>query len=196
MQQLIIASGNAHKAAEFTQLLDGSDFQVQSAAVCGGMPEVEETGTTFVANAQLKAEALRAAAPPGAWVLADDSGLEVDALDGAPGIYSARYAGPDATDADNVAKLLAALSGVPAARRTARFRCALCRIDPDGRIQHFEGSCEGHISDAPSGTSGFGYDLVFVPEGYDQSFAELGEAVKAQLSHRARAVAAMRRSKS
>lgn len=193
MKPLIIATGNAHKAVEFAQLLDGADFEVHSAAVCGGMPEVEETGTTFAANAQLKAKALRGAAAADAWVLADDSGLEVDALNGEPGIFSARYAGPEASDAENVTKLLAALSDVPPARRSARFRCALCLIDSKGGVHHFEGTCEGHISDAPTGSSGFGYDPVFIPEGYDQSFAELGEAVKAQLSHRARAVAAMRR---
>ncbi len=193
MKQLILASGNAHKAEEFAQLLGTSDFQVHSAAICGGMPPVEETGQTFAANAQLKAGALRAAAPPGAWLLADDSGLEVDALDGAPGIYSARYAGPQATDAANVAKLLVALSEVPTVRRTARFRCALCLIDPEGRIHHFDGTCEGRISHRPTGSSGFGYDPVFIPDGYDQCFAELGEVVKAQLSHRARAVAALRR---
>jgi len=193
MKQLIIATGNAHKTAEFAQLLAALDFKVQSAAACGGMPEVEETGATFAANAQLKAVALRGTAPPDAWVLADDSGLEVDALGGAPGIFSARYAGPAATDADNVTKLLAALSDSALAQRTARFRCALCLIDPDGRIHPFEGTCEGHISAAPTGTSGFGYDPVFIPADYDQSFAELGETVKAQLSHRARAVATLRR---
>ena len=193
MQRLIIATGNAHKAEEFAQLLPASNFEVQSAAACGGMPEVDETGTTFAANARLKAQALRGAAAAEAWVLADDSGLEVDALDGAPGIFSARYAGPEATDAENVAKLLAALSAVLPARRSARFRCSLCLIDPKGGVHHYEGTCEGHISDAPTGASGFGYDPVFIPEGYDQSFAELGEAVKGQLSHRARAVAAMYR---
>jgi len=191
MNRLIIATGNAHKTEEFAQLLEGSGFKVQSAAACGGMPEVEETGDTFAANAQLKAEALRGIAPPDAWVLADDSGLEVDALGGAPGIFSARYAGPDATDAENVTKLLTALSHVPPSQRAARFRCALCLIDPEGPIHHVEGTCEGQISDAPTGTSGFGYDPVFVPSGYGQSFAELGEAVKSKLSHRARAVQAL-----
>ena len=108
---LIIATGNAHKVEEFQILLDGLNFDVQSAKACGGMPEVDENGSTFAANAQLKAETLRAQVPAGAWVLADDSGLEVDALDGAPGIYSARYAGLDASDGDNVGKLLEALQG-------------------------------------------------------------------------------------
>lgn len=193
MDRLIIATGNAHKTEEFARLLDGSDFEVQSAAVCGGMPDVEENGLTFATNAQLKAEALRGAAPGDAWVLADDSGLEVDALGGEPGIYSARYAGPDATDRANVEKLLRALSEVPHPARTARFRCALCVVDPQGRTHHFEGACEGRINDASTGESGFGYDPVFVPAGYKESFAELGEGIKGQLSHRAGAVAALRR---
>ena len=191
MNSLILASGNAHKAEEFAHLLDGGDVTVQSAAVCGGMPEVEETGVTFAENAQIKAEALREAAPADAWVLADDSGLEVDALGGEPGIYSARYAGPGASDGDNVKKLLGALVSVPETERTARFRCALCLIGPDAKVHHFEGSCEGVISEKPSGSSGFGYDPVFVPDGYSRSFAELGETVKAGLSHRARAVQAL-----
>lgn len=191
MRKLIIATGNAHKTEEFAALLVGSGFEVQSAAVCGGMPEVEETGNTFAANAQLKAEALRGAASAESWVLADDSGLEVDALGGEPGIYSARYAGAGATDAANVTKLLTALSTVPVEQRAARFRCALCLIDPEERHHSFEGSCEGRISDAPSGSSGFGYDPVFVPSGFEQSFAELGEAIKGELSHRARAVRAL-----
>ncbi|MFW2479661.1 MAG: RdgB/HAM1 family non-canonical purine NTP pyrophosphatase [Lentimonas sp.] len=185
--KLIIASGNAHKVEEFEQLLDGINFKVSSAKVCGGMPNVNENGGTFVANAQIKAEALRALAPKEAWVLADDSGLEVDALDGAPGVYSARYAGPEASDADNVAKLLEALGDLPKAQRTARFRCVLCVIDESGLITHYDGSCEGHIAKAPAGDNGFGYDPIFIPEGYDKSFAQLGDVVKGQSSHRAKA---------
>ncbi len=185
--QLIIASGNAHKVEEFEQLLTGINFQVSSAKVCGGMPEVEENGGSFVANAQIKAEALRAIASSEAWVMADDSGLEVDALDGAPGVYSARYAGPDASDADNVAKLLEALGDRPIEQRTARFRCVLCVIDEFGLITHYDGSCEGHIATAPAGESGFGYDPVFVPSGYAETFGQLGDTVKGALSHRAQA---------
>ena len=123
---LIIATGNAHKVEEFELLLKNLDFNVCSAEVCGGIPEVDENGSTFAANAQLKAEALRKLTPMGAWVMADDSGLEVDALDGAPGIYSARYAGEDASDHDNLVKLLDAIKNVPKEKRTARFRCVLC----------------------------------------------------------------------
>lgn len=187
MPQLIIASGNAHKVEEFEGLLDGLGFDVVSAKVCGGMPEVDENGDTFAANAQLKAEALRELAPADAWVLADDSGLEVDALNGAPGIYSARYAGSEASDGANLAKLLDALKSVPDGQRGARFRCVLCLIDPDGFISHYDGSCEGQMAQGATGSEGFGYDPAFVPDGYTQSFGELGEAVKSELSHRARA---------
>lgn len=189
---LIIATGNSHKVEEFKQLLGDTPFDVLSAKACGGMPEVDETGKTFAENAYLKADALRRLAPEDAWVLADDSGLEVDALNGAPGIYSARYAGLNADNQDNIGKLLKALEGVPAAARTGRFKCALCVIDSKGSVAHYEGSCEGRIATAVSGTEGFGYDPVFIPEGYQQSLAKLGSAVKSQLSHRAGAVRAFK----
>ena len=189
---LIIATGNAHKFEEFELLLQGLEFDVVSAKSCGGMPEVDENGATFAANAQLKAEALRAQAPADAWVMADDSGLEVDALDGAPGIYSARYAGADASDGDNVVKLLEALKDMPKAKRTARFRCVLCVIDHEGYITHYDGSCEGRIDTEVHGDGGFGYDPIFIPDGYSESFAQLGDSVKSQLSHRAKAVEWMR----
>lgn len=192
MKALLIATGNAHKTEEFTQLLKGTGFAVQSANACGGMPDVVEDGDSFAANAAIKARALRALAAADAWVLADDSGLEVDALGGAPGIYSARYAGERATDADNLSKLLGAMSEVADPARSARFRCVLCLIGPDGRTQFFDGTCEGRISHAPAGASGFGYDPVFIPDGFELSFAELGEAIKGKLSHRARAVDALR----
>lgn len=194
MDTLIIATGNAHKVEEFQILLDALDFNVVSAKTCGGMPDVDETGSTFAANSELKAQALRALAPKGAWVMADDSGLEVDALDGAPGIYSARYAGVDASDSDNVDKLLAALKNVAEGERTARFRCVLCLIDHEGTVTHHDGSCEGRIAFEPTGETGFGYDPVFIPDGYKQSFSVLGESVKSGLSHRAKAVTALKNS--
>ncbi|MFT4900789.1 MAG: XTP/dITP diphosphohydrolase [Lentimonas sp.] len=187
--QLIIATGNTHKVAEFEKMLTGISFSVHSAKICGGMPVVEENGGSFAANAQIKAEALHKVAPAGAWVLADDSGLEVDALEGAPGIYSARYAGENASDADNVNKLLQALEQIPHNKRTARFRCVLCLIDDQGHVTHYNGDCEGHIAKTSKGDSGFGYDPIFIPEGQTQSFATLGENVKSAMSHRARAVA-------
>lgn len=192
MKPLIVATGNAHKVEEFDGLLAGCGFAVASAKVCSGMPDVVEDGDTFAANARIKALALRALAPADAWIVSDDSGLEVDALGCAPGIYSARYAGEGASDLDNLNKLLAELAKQPKAERSARFRCVLCLIDPQGAEHFFDGACEGAIAKAPTGSEGFGYDPVFVPEGYAESFAELGEAVKSKLSHRALAVAAMR----
>jgi XTP/dITP diphosphohydrolase len=185
--QLIIASGNPHKVEEFEQLLQGINFAVTSAKTCGGMPDVEENGDTFAANSQIKAEALRPLAPTEAWVMADDSGLEVDALNGAPGVFSARYAGEGATDEANVAKLLEALVDVPVEERTARFRCVLCVIDESGHISHYDGTCEGTIAKRPKGDNGFGYDPIFIPAGHNQTFSQLGDRVKAQLSHRAKA---------
>jgi XTP/dITP diphosphohydrolase len=192
MRQLIVASGNAHKVEEFDGLLADCGFEVCSAKVCGGMPEVVEDGDSFAANARIKALALRTMAPADAWVVSDDSGLEVDALGGAPGIYSARYAGEGASDRDNLNKLLVVLGKRSVVDRRGRFRCVLCLIDPLGAEHFFDGSCEGAISEKPTGSQGFGYDPVFVPEGYSQSFSELGEATKSQLSHRALAVAAIR----
>ena len=193
MKQLIVASGNAHKVEEFDGLLDNCGFEVLSAKVCGGMPDVLEDGDTFEANAWIKALTLRALAPKDAWILSDDSGLEVDALDGAPGIYSARYAGEGASDLHNLNKLLLELEEQPSAQRAARFRCVLCLIDPSGSERFFEGVCEGRIAKAPAGAEGFGYDPIFVPEGHSESFAELGKSIKSKLSHRALAVLAMRR---
>jgi len=189
---LIIATGNAHKVSEFDGLLQGLDFEVASAKVCGGMPDVDENGDSFSANALIKARALREHAPADAWILADDSGLVVDVIAGAPGIYSARYAGVGASDADNVKKLMHVLCGVPHASRTARFRCVLALIDPEGNETTHAGACEGHIALQASGAAGFGYDPVFIPEGYGQSFAELGDGVKSKLSHRAQAVEVLR----
>ncbi|MFU8847102.1 MAG: RdgB/HAM1 family non-canonical purine NTP pyrophosphatase [Opitutales bacterium] len=191
MTTLIIATGNAHKAREFADLLKNSDFEVHSATLCGGMPEVDENGATFAANAQLKAQALRKVAPKEAWVLADDSGLEVDALSGAPGIYSARYAGEGASDRQNLDKLLNALSTARESQRNACFRCVICLIGPDGQSFDFHGTCQGRICEHPSGERGFGYDPIFVPKGYSETFAQLGDAIKSQISHRAKAVQAL-----
>lgn len=192
MKQLIVATGNAHKVEEFESLLAGCGFEVVSAKVCGGMPDVVEDGDSFAANAAIKARALKAIAASDTWVVSDDSGLEVDALDGAPGIYSARYAGESASDGQNLDKLLRELDGVAESNRAARFRCVLCLVDPDGVEHCFDGACEGQIAESATGEHGFGYDPAFIPEGYQQSFGELGEAVKSKLSHRALAVREMR----
>lgn len=194
MARLILATGNAHKVEEFARLLEGLPVSIESPRSCGGMPKVEETGTTFRENAQIKAEALHSRADADAYILADDSGLEVDALNGAPGVYSARYAGPKASDQDNLLKLLDALDGVSVECRSARFRCALCLIAPDGAICFFEGHCVGRIAETPIGSEGFGYDPVFIPKGYSESFGKLGEGIKSRLSHRALAIAALRAS--
>ncbi|MCC5842234.1 MAG: RdgB/HAM1 family non-canonical purine NTP pyrophosphatase [Opitutales bacterium] len=185
-----LATNNAHKASELAALWrsGGGPGELLSARACGGMPEVEETGQTFGDNALLKARALLKQLEPGTYALADDSGLEVDALNGAPGLYSARYAGPTATDLDNLRFLLENMRTVPDARRTARFRCTLCLLDATGQTWFFEGSCEGHILRESQGSEGFGYDPVFQPEGFHQSFASLGASVKSRLSHRARAL--------
>jgi XTP/dITP diphosphohydrolase len=181
--QAVVCTGNAHKVEELSQLLDGFDLEPLPA----GSPSPEETGDTFQANAEIKAHAGRELAGD-RWVVADDSGLCVDALDGAPGVHSARFAGADASDEDNNALLLRTLEHLtdPEERR-ARFVCVLVAIDPAGRTYVAEGSVEGTIADGPAGDSGFGYDPLFIPDGYDRTFGELGPHVKEQLSHRARA---------
>lgn len=153
-------------------------------------PEVEETGDTFLENATLKAVAISRLVP--GLILADDSGLEVDALRGAPGVRSARFAGEKADDAANNAKLLAALEEIPDGKRTARFRCVMVAAEAGGVLAHFDGTVEGGINGAPRGTHGFGYDPLFVPEGFHRTFAELGPDTKNRMSHRARALQALR----
>jgi XTP/dITP diphosphohydrolase len=192
MRQLIIATGNAHKVAEFDQLLKDCGFEVRSAKVCSGMPHVLEDGDTFDANAAIKARALRKLAPEDVWVVSDDSGLEVDALGGAPGIHSARYAGEGAADRENLCKLLSEMRDFDRGARGARFRCVLCLIDPAGKERFFDGACEGRMATQPKGNEGFGYDPAFIPDGYEETFGQLGESVKSRLSHRARAVEKMR----
>lgn len=184
-----LASGNAHKVAELQALAraEGVAVEIHSAKAVGGMPEVEEDTGTFVGNARKKALALRSRLPAGAWALADDSGVCVDALDGAPGVESAYYAGPQADPVANLAKLVATMRGVPAERRGARFFCVLCALGPADEELVFEGACTGTLLPEPKGGAGFGYDPLFVPTGFSQSYAELGDAVKSRISHRARA---------
>lgn len=186
-----LASGNAHKVAELQSLADVSALPVaiQSARAVGGMPPVVEDAGTFIGNARKKALALRPRLPGGTWALADDSGLCVDALGGAPGVDSAYYAGPQGDAAANLAKLIAVMHGVPAAQRGAHFRCVLCAIGPGHEERIFEGACMGRLLEEPRGGAGFGYDPLFVPDGHDQSFSALGDDVKNTLSHRARAFA-------
>lgn len=184
--KLLLATRNQDKVAEMRRALEGTGWQVLMLSDFGDAPDVEEDGVAFEENALKKARS--AAKVAGLWTLAEDSGLEVDALGGEPGVKSARYAGEGASYADLVRKVLGLLVAVPEERRTARFRCVMCLIDPGGRETCFEGRCEGRIAPSARGSSGFGYDPIFVPEGYSQTFAELGLGVKGRISHRARAL--------
>jgi XTP/dITP diphosphohydrolase len=216
--RLLLASANQGKLRELRTILDGLPVELVGLAEAGlgEAPEVEETGETFLANALLKARAY--AAWSGLAAVADDSGLEVDALGGAPGVRSARYAGHGAGDRANLDKLLAAMAGVPPERRTARFRCAAVLVDPgrgsgelkpsppegrgsgglkpsppeEWRQWHAEASWEGRLLEAPRGTGGFGYDPVFLPDGWDRTSAEVDQATKDAASHRGRAFRALR----
>jgi len=187
MPELIVATDNAGKLAELTRLLAGTPWRLVAQRARGVTP-VEETGETFLENALLKAR--HAAEVGGCATLADDSGLEVDALDGAPGVRSARYAGEHATDADNVVKLLGALRNVPREQRSARFRCVIVLVrdahDPSPIV--CEGVWEGTIAPAPRGAHGFGYDPVFLPAGSAITSAELAPDEKDRLSHRGQAL--------
>lgn len=214
MTQLILATRNRHKVGEIQSIL-GDAFSCVSMDQLGESPALIEDAETFEQNAARKAEQLARwltsqpsllgdllAANPETWVVADDSGLEVDFLGGAPGVHSARFAqtGADrgnAGDADNNAKLLRLLQGAGDVDRSARFRCVLCALKLTNTgyssPQFHEGKCEGRIDRRPRGQRGFGYDPLFVPEGYDQSFAELGDSVKNRLSHRYQALEALRK---
>ena len=178
--EFIIATHNADKIQEFRRILEPLSIEALSA----DLPEVEETGSTFAENAYLKAiSAFHAAGKP---AVADDSGLEVDALGGAPGIYSARYAGENATNEQRIAKLLNELGDVPEEKRTARFVCAICCILPNGDLLTARGECPGKIAFAPRGTDGFGYDPVFLTG--EKTFAELSAEEKDDISHRGKAL--------
>lgn len=185
MKKLFIASKNSGKVKEIKSILGELGIEIFSLLDLHDMVDVEETGITFEENAFLKAKALfsRVNVP----VLADDSGLEVDALGGKPGVYSARYSGPGAADSDNNRKLLEELKHVLPEARTARFKCILVLYDGVSK-RVFDGVCEGTISASPEGTHGFGYDPLFIPKGYDKTFAQLGMDLKNRLSHRAKAL--------
>ena len=230
MRALILATRNKHKVAEIRSIL-GSEFSYHSLDDLPLAPEVIEDSDSFAGNAQKKAlelahwilrtETTRGMGFEGIdsnesiFVLADDSGLEVDALNGAPGVHSARFAAIDSgspgnsPDADNNAKLLRLLNEVPMENRSARFRCVLALASIPSQIQSretdrtaqdtnqihteiFEGSCEGHIGNAPSGDGGFGYDPLFIPDGFTQAFAELGDPIKNTISHRSKALSKLR----
>jgi len=186
---LLIATHNAHKTGEIRAILADHFETITDLTVLPGMVPPEETGTTFAENSAIKALAASRAMPE-AFVLADDSGLEVDALGGAPGVFSSRYSGKDATDASNRARLLAELARDESttAPRTARFRCVVTIARGGEAVAQFEGAVEGRIATAETGTGGFGYDSLFIPDGHESSFGELPESVKNGMSHRARAL--------
>ena len=181
---IVLATRNPGKICEIEALLTGLRFA--TAASFPGCPEPEESGHTFEENALIKARAV--AGFTGKTALADDSGLEVDALGGAPGVHSARYASATASDRDNMHRLLEALADVADGDRTARFRCVMAVVAPDGRTWTSDGLCEGRILREPRGESGFGYDPLFVPAGYESTFAELDARTKNRISHRAMAL--------
>jgi XTP/dITP diphosphohydrolase len=193
MPTVVIATGNRHKTEEFRALLDPS-WIIQDLSDHPQLPSPEETGTTFLENATIKALSASQALGDDFLILADDSGLEVDALLGAPGVYSARYAGPEATDADNRRKLLAELAtaGARGKERSGRFRCVLVLAQGDRVLGNYAGSVEGILANEDKGTGGFGYDPLFIPDGHCETFGQLPAEVKHSLSHRARAVQALR----
>jgi XTP/dITP diphosphohydrolase len=184
--RLLLATRNRNKVIEMRHLLEGTGWEVVALSDIEGAPDVVEDLPTFEGNACKKA---RSAAGLGhTWTLAEDAGLEVDALGGEPGVMSARYCGEGATDAERIRKVLSGIIAVPDQDRTARFRCVMCLVDPDGQEKPFEGRVEGRIAHTARGTTGFGYDPIFMPEGYGKTFAELGLEVKNKISHRAQAL--------
>jgi XTP/dITP diphosphohydrolase len=188
--RLVIATLNRAKGRELLALLGDVPYETTLLADVAGAALPEETGSTYTENALLKARA--AAHATGALSLGDDSGIEVDALDGAPGLYSARFGGPGLDDAGRYRVLLERLRGVPAARRTARFRCVIALVDPAGGERVVEGTVDGFIADAPRGGGGFGYDPVFVYPPLGRTFGELPIEVKHGVDHRGAAVRAAR----
>jgi XTP/dITP diphosphohydrolase len=186
---LLIGTRNAGKLQELRTLLAPAPVRLHSLSEFSDIADVAETGATFAENAELKATGY--ASQTHLWTLADDSGLEVDALSGAPGVFSARYCGENATDSDRIARLLQDLDNTGDEKRRARFVCAIAVADPAGRVAAaFAATCEGHITRGARGQGGFGYDPIFQPDGYAQTFGELPPRVKDRMSHRGRALEA------
>lgn len=177
---IVLATGNKHKVREVREILQPAGIHVLAADEVGGMPEVEEDRATFEGNAAKKA--VECAAALGRVVLADDSGLAVDALSGAPGVLSARYAGEHGNHTANIARVLRELR--EGGNRRAHFVCVLAVASPDGHVETIEGAVHGAIAESPRGTGGFGYDPIFIPDGHSQTFAELPADTKNRLSHR------------
>ncbi|NNE99426.1 MAG: XTP/dITP diphosphatase [Pyrinomonadaceae bacterium] len=182
MKKLLVATRNRGKVAELLSLLDDLPFELLTLDDFENVTDVEETGSTFIENAKLKS--LEYAKQTNCLTLADDSGLEVEALDGAPGVYSARYSGENASDKDNIDKLLRELNAKKDQSRLARFVCAMSISDPSQNLFYGEGYCPGKIALSPIGSGGFGYDPVFVPAGYQRTFGELSAKTKKKVSHR------------
>lgn len=186
MNSIFIATKNKGKVNDFQKLFSSYQVEVKSLLDNHGLPDVEETGSTFEENAALKAETIAARLQTP--VLADDSGLMVDVLDGRPGIYSARYAGEEKNDLENLKKVLQDLEGVPDEARTARFVCVLAVAIPNQQTLFKKGFCEGKIAKHPKGDNGFGYDPIFIPSGYNKTMAELSQEEKNKISHRHQAL--------
>lgn len=183
--EIVVATRNNDKLREIKALLKDLGVRISSLEDYPGIPEIKEKGKTFRENALIKAS--KVAKFTGKLSLADDSGLEVKILNGRPGIYSSRFAGEGVTYKDNNIKLLRLLEGIPRNRRGARFVCSVAIVEPGGKVVVVEEYCSGVIGFKPQGSSGFGYDPLFIPKGYKKSFAELGPRVKNRLSHRAKA---------
>lgn len=189
MKEIIIATRNQGKAVEFKQILQPYGITVHTLLdITEDLPDVEETGTTFKENAQLKAETIAELVKKP--VLADDSGLSIDYLEGRPGVYSARYAGEPTNDVNNYEKVLAEMEEATDRERTARFVCVLAFAVPGDETIYKEGHCEGKITRQPIGKKGFGYDPIFIPNGYNETMAQLDVAEKNQISHRYHALQA------
>ena len=189
MKNIYLASGNIHKLHELQTALDQVSLQIKVSGPdsIGGMPEVEETGSTFEANALLKAHGLKQIGPADGWFLADDSGIEIDALDGRPGVISARYAGLECDDEKNNDKVLNEMKNVGDQDRNCRFRCVLALVG-ENLEKTFSGTCEGTLLSERQGTGGFGYDPLFLPKESASTFAQISLKEKAKISHRARAL--------
>jgi XTP/dITP diphosphohydrolase len=183
---ILLATGNAGKVREFEQMFEAVPIRLCSLRDLPDVTEIAETGTTFAENAVLKAQGY--ALTTGLWSLADDSGLEIDALGGAPGVLSARYGGTSTSFAEKMELVLNQMKPLPEEHRSARFVCRIAVADKTGSVRaEAEGECRGQIALEPRGTYGFGYDPIFIPEGYQETFGELDDEVKAEISHRARA---------
>ncbi len=187
MRELIVATANRKKLGEIREIMKDLGYAISSLADLGKVPKIVENGRTFKENAAKKA--LTIARFTGKLTMGEDSGLCVNALDGKPGVYSARFSGKDKNDDKNNRKVLALLDGVPMKKRRAHYCCAVALADSDGLVGVAEGKCFGHISREPAGTGGFGYDPIFIVPGYRKTFGQLGPAIKHRLSHRSKALA-------